>query len=128
MHTTGMWEILSWLLYTFWCTCICTTGTVDLLLIMSIHTVEFQFTGYSFGLSDNILHDWLFPHHWQIDCSSFVNTPTLMRITYSKPHTLSLTFKKYIISVQVTYNLQLSYKSILSIIKLWKPLILYFSK
>jgi len=28
------------------------------------YTAQFQFTGHSLDLSDNVLHDWLFPHHW----------------------------------------------------------------
>ena len=29
----------------------------------TLYTVQFQFTGHSLDLSDNVLHDWLFPHH-----------------------------------------------------------------
>ena len=29
----------------------------------SLYTVYFHFTGHSLDLSDNVLHDWLFPHH-----------------------------------------------------------------
>ena len=28
------------------------------------YTAQFQFTGHSLDLSDNVLHDWLFPHPW----------------------------------------------------------------
>ena len=34
----------------FWCT---------------LYIVQFQCNARSLELSDNILHDWLFPHHWQ---------------------------------------------------------------
>ena len=46
-----------------------TTGHFDLfssLLSCSSYTlyiVQFQFTGHLIDLSDNVLHDWLFPHH-----------------------------------------------------------------
>ena len=29
----------------------------------TLYTVQFQFTGHSLDLLDNVLHDWLFPHH-----------------------------------------------------------------
>ena len=29
----------------------------------NLYTVQFQFTGHSLDLSDNVLHDWLFPHN-----------------------------------------------------------------
>ena len=29
----------------------------------NIHAAQFQFTGHSLDLLDNVLHDWLFPHH-----------------------------------------------------------------
>ena len=29
----------------------------------TLYTDQFQFTGHSLHLSDNVLHDWLFPHH-----------------------------------------------------------------
>ena len=29
----------------------------------TLYAVKFQFTGHSVELSDNVLHDWLFPHH-----------------------------------------------------------------
>ena len=29
-----------------------------------LYTVWFQSTGYSLDLWDNVLYDWLFPHHW----------------------------------------------------------------
>ena len=29
----------------------------------TLYTALFQFTGHSLDLSDNVLHDWLFPHH-----------------------------------------------------------------
>ena len=29
----------------------------------TLYTVQFQFTGHSLDLLDNLLHDWLFPHH-----------------------------------------------------------------
>ena len=29
----------------------------------TLYTVQFCFTGHSLDLSDNVLHDWLFPHH-----------------------------------------------------------------
>ena len=30
----------------------------------TLYIVQFQFTRHSLDLSDNVLHDWLFPHHW----------------------------------------------------------------
>ena len=30
----------------------------------TLYTAQFQFTRYSLDLPDNVLHDWLFPHHW----------------------------------------------------------------
>ena len=30
----------------------------------TMYTVQFQFTGHSLDLLDNVLHDWLFPRHW----------------------------------------------------------------
>ena len=30
----------------------------------TLYAVQFQFTGHSLDLSNNILHDWLFPLHW----------------------------------------------------------------
>ena len=45
-----------------------TTGHFDLFSLLSspllLYTVRFQFTGHSLDLSDNVLYDWLFPHHW----------------------------------------------------------------
>ena len=47
-----------------------TTGYFDLFSSLlscspyTLYTVYFQFTGHSLHLSDNVLHDWLFPHHW----------------------------------------------------------------
>ena len=32
------------------------------------YTVQFQFTRHSLDLSDNVLHEWLFPHHWMYAC------------------------------------------------------------
>ena len=29
----------------------------------TLYTVQFRFTGHSLDLLDNVLHDWLFPHH-----------------------------------------------------------------
>ena len=29
----------------------------------TLYTTQFQFTGHSLYLSDNVLYDWLFPHH-----------------------------------------------------------------
>ena len=29
----------------------------------TLYTVQFQFTRHSLDLLDNVLHDWLFPHH-----------------------------------------------------------------
>ena len=29
----------------------------------TLYTVQFQFTGHSLDLSDNVLHNWMFPHH-----------------------------------------------------------------
>ena len=29
----------------------------------NLYTAQFPFTGHSLHLSDNVLHDWLFPHH-----------------------------------------------------------------
>ena len=31
--------------------------------LFTLYRVQFQFTGHSLDLSDNVLHDWLFPHH-----------------------------------------------------------------
>ena len=28
----------------------------------TLYTVQFRFTGHSLDLSDNVLHDWLYPH------------------------------------------------------------------
>ena len=30
----------------------------------TLYTAQFQFTGHSLDLSDNVLHVWLFPHHY----------------------------------------------------------------
>ena len=46
-----------------------TTGHFDLFSApfscssYTLYTVQFQFTGHSLDLSDNVLHNWLFPHH-----------------------------------------------------------------
>ena len=29
----------------------------------TLYTAQFQFTGHSLDIPDNVLHDWLFPHH-----------------------------------------------------------------
>ena len=29
----------------------------------TLYTAQFQFTGHSLDLSDNVLHDWMFPYH-----------------------------------------------------------------
>ena len=34
----------------------------------TLYTARFQFTGHSLDLSDNVLHDWLFPHPWNRVC------------------------------------------------------------
>ena len=43
------------------------TSTTLVLLSISfvncIYTVYFLFTGHSLDVSDNVLHDWMFPHH-----------------------------------------------------------------
>ena len=31
----------------------------------TLYTVQFQFTGHSLDLLDNVLHDLLFPHNWK---------------------------------------------------------------
>ena len=55
-----------------------TTGHFDLfspLLSCSPYTlyaIHFQFTGHSIDLSDNVLHDWLFPYH----CITYFLPPT----------------------------------------------------
>ena len=35
----------------------------------TLYTALFQFTGHSLDLSDNVLHDWLFPHHCRCACT-----------------------------------------------------------
>ena len=32
-------------------------------LVLQLYTAQFQFTRHSLDLSDNVLHDWLCPHH-----------------------------------------------------------------
>ena len=30
----------------------------------TLYTAQFQFTGHSLNLMDNVLHDWQFPHYF----------------------------------------------------------------
>ena len=36
----------------------------------TLYTVQFHFTRHLLDLSDNVLHDWLFPHPWLCTCIS----------------------------------------------------------